>query len=107
MSVTVFLSEQVFGYDSLSTKGGKVRVRIVTFLTVASLMLIFVSEQCVTAPSNYYSENCCGSIFTGAVTETADNQVTLTLTKGSRADRVTGLFESRCAIPMAMRELPG
>ena len=70
-----------------------------TFLTVGSLVPIVVSGQYGTALSNYYPENFNGSIFTGVVEETADNQITLTFTKGSKTDRFTGLFETGCSVP--------
>lgn len=75
------------------------RVRIETFLTIASLMPIIVSAQYGTAPSNYYPENYSGSTFTGTVAETAGDQVTLTFTKGSKTDRFTGVFETGCSVP--------
>jgi hypothetical protein len=70
-----------------------------TFLTIATLVPTVVSAQYGTAPNNYYPDNYSGSIFTGAVDDTADNQITLTFTKGSKTDRFTGLFETGCSVP--------
>lgn len=69
------------------------------FLTIVSFLPISMSAQYGTAPNNYYPENYNGSIFTGVVTDTADNQVTLTFTKGGKTDSFTGVFETGCSVP--------
>jgi hypothetical protein len=58
-----------------------------------------MSAQYGTAPNNYYPENYNGSTFKGAVTDTADNHVTLTFTNGSKTDSFTGVFETGCSVP--------
>jgi hypothetical protein len=68
--------------------------QIVTLLTTIAFLPIIVSAQYGIAPNNYYPDNYSGSIFTGVVTETGDNQITLTFTKGSKTDTFTGLFET-------------
>jgi len=68
---------------------------LVTLLATITFLPIIVSAQYGTAPNNYYPHNYGGSIFTGVVTETGDNQITLTFTKGSKTDTFTGLFENR------------
>jgi hypothetical protein len=79
-------------------RGGTVR-RILTVLTTITFLPIIISAQYGTAPNNYYPDNYSGSIFTGIVTETGDNQITLTFTKGSKTDTFTGLFETGCSVP--------
>ena len=73
--------------------------RVAAFLTIVSFLPISVSAQYGTAPNNYYPENYNGSIFSGVVTDTADNQVTLTFTKGGKTDSFTGVFETGCSVP--------
>jgi hypothetical protein len=79
-------------------KGGEVR-QILILLTTITFLPIIVSAQYDAAPNNYYPDTYNGSIFTGVVTETGDNQITLTFTKGSKTDTFTGLFETGCSVP--------
>jgi hypothetical protein len=52
-----------------------------------------------TAPPNYYPENYSGSTFTGIVTDSKDDQITLAYTKGDTTDKFTGRFERGCSVP--------
>jgi hypothetical protein len=69
------------------------------FLAITAFLPIMVSAQYGIAPNNYYPQNYNGSIFTGVVTDTANNQITLTFTKDSKSDSFTGSFESACSVP--------
>jgi hypothetical protein len=84
----------------LSIQGDKVRaLRVAAFLTIVTLLPINMSAQYGTAPNNYYPENYNGSIFTGVVTDTADNHVTLKFTNGNKTDSFTGVFQTGCSVP--------
>jgi hypothetical protein len=54
-----------------------------------------------TVPSNYYPEKYNGSIFTGVVTETGDDEIVLNYTKGSKTEVFKGRFETGCSVPRA------
>jgi len=58
-----------------------------------------VPAQYGSGPSNDCPENYSGSIFTGVVTETQDNQITMTFSKGNKTDAFTGQFEVGCSVP--------
>src|SRR5579872_1111554 len=64
-----------------------------------TLLPIVAFAQYGTAPKNYYPYSYSGSIFTGVVTNTADNQVTLTFTKRDKTDTFIGQFETTCSVP--------
>ena len=70
-------------------------ILLATFFSLA----IHVSAQYGTAPNNYYPDSYSGSIFTGIVTETGANHITLTFTKGNKTETFTGVFETGCSVP--------
>ena len=72
---------------------------ILTILTTITFLPITIVAQYGIAPNNYYPSSYSGSTFTGIVTETGDNQITLTFTKGSKTDTFTGVFETGCSVP--------
>lgn len=57
------------------------------------------TAQYGTAPNNYYPDKYNGSTFSGVVTETTDDELTLTYTKGDKTDTFTGRFEAACSVP--------
>ncbi len=72
------------------------------YFTVATLFLALAPSllaQYGTARSNYYPDKYNGSTFTGLVTETAGDQITLTYTNGNKTDTFTGRFEAACSVP--------
>jgi hypothetical protein len=78
--------------------------RTATQLLVAVCFLsIIASAQYGSAPNNYYPDSYNGSIFKGVVTETKDDQIILTFTKGSNTETFTGLFETGCSVPRAQQ----
>ncbi len=52
-----------------------------------------------TAPSNYYPQNYGGSTFTGIVTSTNSDQITLSYAKGSKTEVFAGRLETGCSVP--------
>jgi hypothetical protein len=70
--------------------------------TLLALLLASVSRlfaQYGTAPPNYYPATYGGTTFTGTLTATEGDQITLTFTKGSKAQTFVGRFETACAVP--------
>ena len=68
-----------------------------TMLFIALSKLVMA--QYGTAPNNYYPDKFNGSTFTGVVTDTANDQLTLTYTNGNKIDTFTGRFETACSVP--------
>lgn len=60
---------------------------------------IMASAQYGTAPNNYYPSSYNGSIFKGVVTESKDDQITLTSARGNSTESFTGRFETSCSVP--------
>jgi len=76
---------------------------ILRSMTAIVFFSIIASAQYASAPNNYYPADYTGSIFTGVVTETSDNQITLTFTKDSKTDTFTGIFKIGCSVPAAQK----
>jgi hypothetical protein len=65
------------------------------------------AAQYGTAPSNYYPDAYNGSTFTGVVTGTKDDQITLTYTKGAKTTTFVGRFEKPCSVPRIDKDKRG
>ena len=76
----------------------KQTLRILLATTALSMS---AAAQHGTAPNNYYPDNYNGSTFTGAVTETRDDQIVLNYTNGSKTESFAGRFETGCSVPRA------
>lgn len=75
-----------------------IRVAIGTsFLLFASV----ATAQYGTAPNNVYPDKYNGSIFTGIVAQTKDDQITLTYAKTDKTETFIGRLEAPCAVPRA------
>lgn len=70
-------------------------------ITVLSLFLFSISAlaQYGTAPEGDFPTGYNGDTFTGAVTATEGDQLTLTYTKGSKTDTFVGKLAGGCAVP--------
>ena len=73
--------------------------------TIVLLILVYAANVAIaqygTAPNNYYPVNYNGSTFTGVVAETADDELVLNYTKGSKTEVFRGKFETGCSVPRA------
>jgi hypothetical protein len=72
------------------------------FATVLVLLCsaLSASGQYGVAPRNYYpTKYSGGSTFTGTVTESKDDRITLIYTKANRTETFIGRFETGCAVP--------
>jgi hypothetical protein len=67
--------------------------------TIIIAFAVAAAGQYGTAPNNYYPDKYNGSTFTGVVAQTANDQVTLTYTKGDKTETFTGRFEAPCSVP--------
>jgi len=75
--------------------------RILIPALLSGLLSMAAVAQYGTAPNNYYPDKYNGSTFTGTVTETEADQITLTYTKGSKTETFIGKFEAGCSVPRA------
>ena len=73
------------------------------FRTVLASVCFAISAnaQYGVARSNYYPTRYTGSTFTGSVTESTDDRITLTYTKNGNPQVFTGRFETGCTVPSA------
>jgi hypothetical protein len=57
------------------------------------------SGQAGTAPSGYYPADYSGDMFTGTVTQTTDDTITLSYTQGSKSETFEAYANGPCALP--------
>jgi hypothetical protein len=75
-------------------------------VSLCAFFAVLAAGQYGTAPNNYYPDQYNGSTFTGVLTETKDDKITLTYTKGGKTDLFTGRFEAGCSVPTADKSHP-
>jgi hypothetical protein len=74
-------------------------VRIFALIVFSSIPCTTASAQYGSAPNNYYPDNYSGSTFTGEVTATSGDQITLIYKKKDKTDTFIGRFETNCSVP--------
>ena len=88
-------------------------LRHLTVVAIIAACTMAGAAQYGTAPNNYYPDKYNGSTFTGVVTETSEDRITLTYTHGNKTDTFTGRFEAPCSVPstkgvrMSPPDIPG
>ncbi len=84
--------------DSLEKR----RARFVLSVVISLSCFVGISAaQYGTAPSNYYPASYSGSIFTGKLTSTTDNTLTLTYTRGDKTVVFEGRVDAPCNVPVS------
>jgi hypothetical protein len=92
-----------------------VRNAITTIALLGFIWLIPVAfAQHGVAPNGYYPRNFNGDIFSGTVTKTGEDTVTLTFTKDGKEETFEGHLQDGCAVPrvdgsnrpMTAKEIP-
>jgi hypothetical protein len=76
-------------------------------LAVFCLSALSAPAQYGTAPNNYYPEQYSGSTFTGVVTDTDGDILTLTYVKRNKSDVFVGRLETPCSVPRGDRSSRG
>jgi hypothetical protein len=96
----------------LSSGRREMRPILARLITITFLSII-ASAQYGTAPNNYYPVNYSGNTFTGTVTHTLGDEITLTFVKGSKTETFVGRLETGCSVPskdghpMRATDIPG
>jgi hypothetical protein len=67
--------------------------------TSCCVFAVSAMAQYGTAPTGYYPDKYTGSTFAGVVTDTRDDQLPLSNTKGNKNAIFAGKFETPCLVP--------
>ena len=75
-------------------------ITVIALLGFLGLIPVSVAQHGM-APNGYYPRDYNGDIFSGTVTHTGNDTVTLTFAKGTKEETFEGHLQNGCAVPRA------